>query len=311
MPDTDDHPATPTPSRPSLLGAAETSPRARPVNDPGQMRMLDELEAVVRPRAVERSSAPPGWLIALLAGGVAIAAAMWWVNHKSGERPAAPAAVATSVPALAKPAPVAVAAVAASAPAIIETIAAVPREPALATNVEDSASSPATPPAMPVTASPAPRQPVRSPAAVAAATPAPARAVAATRKTDEKVTTVVTASGGKWTVTVAEPASAEASPATAAPPLANPAEQVTRSAAGRETKGDDADVKLLSALLAHVARSGPGGALAEEGQLTIAQLVKRCDARPADEVRECRRRICEGYWGKAEACPAPVPAKKG
>jgi hypothetical protein len=70
-------------------------------------------------------------------------------------------------------------------------------------------------------------------------------------------------------------------------------------------------VLLLSALLAHVSRGDANRALPEQDQLTIAQLVKRCDARAADEARECRRRICEGYWGKADVCPAPAAPKKG
>jgi ribosomal protein L40E len=96
----------------------------------------------------------------------------------------------------------------------------------------------------------------------------------------------------------------------AEPPLASPAAAVP---AARATKTADADVVLLSALLAHVSRSGQASTLAEQDQLTIAQIVQRCEARGGEEARECRRRICEGYWGKAEACPAPatVAPKKG
>jgi ribosomal protein L40E len=73
---------------------------------------------------------------------------------------------------------------------------------------------------------------------------------------------------------------------------------------------------LLSALLAHVARGnaavgGSQAMLAEQDQTTIAQIVQRCEARGGEEARACRRRICEGYWGKAEACPAPAAPKKG
>lgn len=69
----------------------------------------------------------------------------------------------------------------------------------------------------------------------------------------------------------------------------------------------DADIVLLSALLAHLTRDGQAGSLAPQTQLTIAQVVQRCEARDGKDTaaaRDCRRRICDGYWGKAEACPA-------
>jgi hypothetical protein len=50
------------------------------------------------------------------------------------------------------------------------------------------------------------------------------------------------------------------------------------------------------------------GAGSESGRrrddATIAELVKHCDAE-ADSIGalQCRRRICDGYWGKAQACP--------
>lgn len=87
--------------------------------------------------------------------------------------------------------------------------------------------------------------------------------------------------------------------------------QRANAVAARDTpRVADADVLLLSAMLAHVSRNGQGVALADQEQLTIAQLVKRCDLHAADESRECRRRICDGYWGKAEACPASLAPRK-
>ena len=70
---------------------------------------------------------------------------------------------------------------------------------------------------------------------------------------------------------------------------------------------------LLSALLDHVSNDGRGMVAASPGQVTLAQIVRRCESRGATsavEARECRQRICEGYWGKAEACPVGLAPRK-
>ena len=75
----------------------------------------------------------------------------------------------------------------------------------------------------------------------------------------------------------------------------------------------DADILLLSALLAHVSRDAQGAPTGSQAQQTIAQIVQRCEARGSKdsaESSECRRRICDGYWGKAQACPANLAPKK-
>lgn len=75
----------------------------------------------------------------------------------------------------------------------------------------------------------------------------------------------------------------------------------------------DADILLLSALLAHVSRDAQGASTATQAQQTIAQIVQRCETRGGKgnaESIECRRRICDGYWGKAQACPANLAPKK-
>lgn len=101
-------------------------------------------------------------------------------------------------------------------------------------------------------------------------------------------------------------------------------------AAARSSNTKDPDVDLLAALMAHVATTGAqnGGAGAQKVSVvssgtssrepaksldepTIATLVKRCESLGPEESRECRRRICDGYWGKAQACPsklAPRPS---
>jgi hypothetical protein len=85
----------------------------------------------------------------------------------------------------------------------------------------------------------------------------------------------------------------------------------------------DPDVDLLAALMAHVAvpasspqkpashRTVRGGEAGGREHLSIAQLVQRCEAMQGSKAVECRRRLCEGYWGKAQACPAPRRAAKG
>lgn len=91
----------------------------------------------------------------------------------------------------------------------------------------------------------------------------------------------------------------------------------------RADKRDDPDVDLLAALMAHVAspassapkpagRRGAGSDKAGAHEdLSIAKLVTRCEAMQGLRAAECRRRICDGYWGKAQACPARRPPAKG
>jgi hypothetical protein len=270
LPNTDDTPAPRSTARPrfqpSLLGEADTSGRTAPNSDLGQMRMLDELEAVVRPRAPVSASPVSGRIVALLGAGVVLAAAAWWWNHPGSAVPAPLGKALAVKSASAALAVQSAAADAASAPARIETIA-VAAAPVQTTEPAETAVRP-----LPGAA------PVARPATVAVAKAAPKAAA-------------VPAPNGKT--------------------LASPAAAVARANTTQSAKADDADVLLLSALLAHVSRTDANGNLPEQDQLTIAQLVRRCEARGTDEARECRRRICEGYWGKAEACPAPATPKKG
>ena len=71
----------------------------------------------------------------------------------------------------------------------------------------------------------------------------------------------------------------------------------------------DPDVTLLSAMLARLS----GDNVVATPRPTIAQLVERCEAHAANdsiEAFECKRRICAGYWGKADACPMALAPKK-
>jgi hypothetical protein len=310
--------------QPSLLNQADTSSQSAPNGDHGQLRMLDGLEAVVRPRAAVHASRLRSRVVVLLGAGVALAAAAWWWNQPgSAEQEPPPKSlalgaaatqpsqvVAASTSPLRAAAPAtrtpqtdqSVSADAAAAPARIETLAV--------------AATPTAP-----TAEPAVRpEPVDASAAITA----PIVAVTAVTKLEpeaepksepQKANAVVTPPH-KPAATVADHAhpvktrAASALPTPADKTRAGPSSSMTRADTAKGPKVDDADVLLLTALLAHVSRKDANATLLEQDQLTIAQLVKRCDTRTAEETRECRRRICEGYWGKAEACPAPANPKK-
>ncbi len=64
----------------------------------------------------------------------------------------------------------------------------------------------------------------------------------------------------------------------------------------------DADVELITALVQHMDRE----AAERQGPTSIADLVDRCKAQPGDEALRCQRRICNNYWGRADACPASL-----
>ena len=77
----------------------------------------------------------------------------------------------------------------------------------------------------------------------------------------------------------------------------------------------DSDVELIAAVIRHVDGGQLGAPAAgrtatskagreAEGDASIASLVARCKSQGGAEALACRRRICDGYWGKAEACPA-------
>jgi hypothetical protein len=80
-------------------------------------------------------------------------------------------------------------------------------------------------------------------------------------------------------------------------------------------------VELMAALMSHVGapRNSPAVAakntstvatpLARSKQTTIASLVAECRLKPRAEADQCKRQICAGYWGKAEACPGRKAAR--
>lgn len=83
-----------------------------------------------------------------------------------------------------------------------------------------------------------------------------------------------------------------------------PAPAVTKSNAS------DPDVELLSAIMKHLGdERGATGGPARSSQ-TIAELVKSCRGSDPIEALLCQRRICEGSWGKAQACPQNLAPKQ-
>lgn len=266
------NPARP-PGKPSLVGGA-AAPRASGSADRDNLRMLAGLEgsgAGSGPATPRRS-----WtgILALLAL-IVVAAALWWWNQQR-TAPASPAPQAGSM----------------SAP-----VAAAPAEVA-------SAVAEAAPPAT------APIE-TTAEAATAAAAEASAPEAVTTAKTDaSKLAKADKPQSAKQARATSKAISAKASTASRTSVARRPAaSEPATLVASRE-----ADVDLLAALLAHVARDD-AEALGANEQVTIAQIVRRCEMRGvkdgAAESRECRRRICDGYWGKAEACPARLAPRKG
>ncbi len=70
----------------------------------------------------------------------------------------------------------------------------------------------------------------------------------------------------------------------------------------------DPDVELLNAIMKHLGDE-KGATGAARSPQTIAELVKSCRELDAIEAMLCRRRICEGSWGKAQACPMELAPK--
>ena len=108
--------------------------------------------------------------------------------------------------------------------------------------------------------------------------------------------------------------SANAAPATprrAANAEANkPAALVNAKPAARSNRGPDSDVELLEAMVAHLQGQdrvrGAGAPAADTRPQTIARLVQDCKQLGPEQLRECRQQICEGYWGRAQACPVEL-----
>jgi hypothetical protein len=167
--------------------------------------------------------------------------------------------------------------------------------PAVPTAQAPAAPKPETKPApqpiakpVVVTASAAP-----APAATPKAAPAPQapKAVAVQKPTPAPVQTAESVRAtSSALLALANPAAAQKEPATVTPKPATPA--VTKPAPASK----EPDVELINAIMRHVSMTSDAG-------VTISGLVKQCMTADDIENLMCRRRICDGNWGKSKACP--------
>ncbi len=281
MPDTD-APKEPSAasrpsSRPSLISNA-ASQTSVTNGTASTLRMLEGLDSAGRPRFEPADAAPPlRWKkpAALIVLAIVATALWWWSQRQRLDAAPSPEVAARHAP----PSTVAAAPPAASQPASAASEAVAPDSSvARVENVVEEAAPAALAAGPAEESASAPVAKAPSVPTVAPSPPLPALKAAAVKPGATKPRVV---------------AIARASDA-----------------------ANDADVALLSALLKHIERDGASEAASPQTRLTIAQLVHRCDGsagqQDASESVACKRRICEGYWGKAEACPrslAPVPKK--
>ena len=324
--------AAPASHKPSLLGET-LSPATTAKPGEKNTRMLNELESL----GGHRKSSPSRTL-AMWIGGAALvlaAGAAWWSQQRTaqvttpkpsvGQQAATPLAAAPAASAIKigeSPKAIGRTELAASAPteaapsvARIETAAAPSTAPAVAA-ASTLALAAAAVPALSTTTNGSQKAPssaappVSKPkAAKTAKSAVSAKSAKATRLAKQQKKT-------KQQLAKAKKSQPSAAPATR---VAQAAPNVKAGSATSASK--DADILLLSALLAHVSRDAQAGSTAAptaaptaaQAQQTIAQIVQRCEARGGKdtlETTECRRRICDGYWGKAQACPANLAPKK-
>lgn len=84
-----------------------------------------------------------------------------------------------------------------------------------------------------------------------------------------------------------------------------PAKQVARGTAPPKPPSRDPDAELIGAIMKHLGTGATAVAAPPSARSaqTIAELVQSCQSKDAIEALLCQRRICEGSWGKAQACP--------
>jgi hypothetical protein len=248
-------------------------------------------------------------LIAL--GALATSAALLWATPSSPSNEAdttlvsqaLPPAPSASAPAAAMSKPEASAADAASVSVAV----------AQAARIEDLA--PANPAATPASAADAVPSPFDKLAAAGTATPMPADPKVAQGAKPVAKPPAKPASKEKDKAT--KPASATTTIATASNQRGNASPSTRTAAASPSSKpakagtAADADVEIMAALMSHMTESA-GNGKETAGESSIADLVRHCRSLPGTESQACQRRICQGYWGRAEACPIrerPAPVR--
>ncbi len=292
-------PALPTPGKPSLMATPREAPTEGEATQP--LRMLDALGDAEHGHREVAPSRIRLWLLALSLTMLAVATVSWWQQRDEATATATatrasdlvaratpaspPEPAAASAPAATPQAPPvpAVASASATGPASIERSAELDPLRVLSRPESPAAVLPASP--SKAAAAPVPRVKTAS-----ASTP---RAKVATANEPRRKAGAATAHGTKVVSARSPPRTASARRPEAPPPARDP------------------DVTLLSAMLARLSSDNPGDAAAQRA--TIAQLAGRCDARSgkeSSEAAECRRQICAGHWGKAEACPMSLAPKR-
>lgn len=254
-------------------------------------------------------------------GAIALAmilAAWWWQDN--GAAPSAPvvaqAASVSAAKVAVRPPEAASAVASASASAVLANAESSASAVVARAVIEETATGDAkAAPVLASSASASSSAPSMAPAVAALAT------VAAVAKGHEPKPAETRVADTRASKTASAKDSGKANDRAAAAKPAEPDAAPTRTAkahtqqsaeAAPATAGKDADVELLAALMRYsdeVATPGAGKAKAQSGaarmnELTIADLVHRCKALGGDEAMQCKKRICSGYWGKAEACPA-------
>lgn len=99
------------------------------------------------------------------------------------------------------------------------------------------------------------------------------------------------------------------------PPIA-PVYSIAKSASSKSplaqakaSAAADPDVELLDAIMKHMGDGRRTSAGSASSSQSIATLVKSCKAQDKIEALVCQRQICEGSWGKAQACPPNLAPK--
>ena len=285
-------PAWPSSTRPSLFSSTA------PAHDDGPVSILSAMDDTPPPSRAKLSQRQ---LWPWLGGGLLAAVGLIWLANAQKAETERPKPV-LSVAAASAPARLQAVAsapiadlVAASAPAVIEVNVAAnpaPVAPAASLALAEPAGtgSPNTTLLMAAGA---------GAVAAGALAAAPEPSASAPKKTSKR---------SKDKVAREAKAAREAAAATK---TAQSAAARKADAAGASTQGGaDPDVDLIAAVMRH--GEAPAAGRGAEGDTTtssIAGLVSRCKSLGGSEAKACRQRLCEGYWGKAEACPKRLAPK--
>lgn len=154
----------------------------------------------------------------------------------------------------------------------------------------------------------APTEPSTSPAGLPASTATSTTTATATARSNSS-SNAMSHDHAHATTTAAKPAAprsvAASKPreATARPKAQGTAPRSNAKGAAAQRDATDPDAELVAAIMARSSGDPVTGSGIERGS-SIAALVRDCNALPdSGSALACLRRICDGYWGKAQACP--------